>query len=173
MDVMTEKQTDSCLVCQRIPPKIVFYYAHRIFGKTILTRDVIHRLALEACTAINYADAKTHLFFCGRTQLGILSGLFYLLTKKFGYRLSMAEIADSLPSAHTKQKWRIPPSDHNHGTLSYMAIAQSYQHWLRYFPELFAGLDCWWVCKCGTWNKLEDLCCSKCHDLADWRVLKS
>jgi hypothetical protein len=171
--VMTEaKRVEPCVVCQRIPPKIVFHYAHRIFDKSTLTRDEIHHLALEACATINYADGKSRMFFCGKTQIGILSGLFYLLAMNAGYHSTIEDLRKTLPRAHSKAKERWDNLFYNvgPGPLNAVTVSQSYQSWLRTFPECFPHLDKW-KCKCGTWNKMEDWCCSKCRELAERRQL--
>ena len=153
-----------CLVCQRIPPKIVFFYAHSIFDK-FCPRELIHQIAIQACDAINYADKKKRIFFCGKTQLGILSGLFYLLAVNSGrIRITQIDLAASLPYCYGKQNYRYGPSNK---PLTEVTLRNNYKQWLNYFPELFSHLN-EWICKCGTWNSNALFFCSKCHELSKW-----
>lgn len=91
---------NECIVCTRIPAKLVFRYAHEIFKEE--SREKIHQLAVEAITIINDIDRKDRIFFCGKSYQRILSGLFYLLAKKHGIKKPMWQIAIAFPSAKSK-----------------------------------------------------------------------
>jgi hypothetical protein len=115
--------TEKCVVCQRIPPKIVFSTAHKVFnGKT--DKQTIHKIAVDACRIINFADNKDRFFFCGRAQATILGGLFYLLSREYKLKVPQKDIA--LKLVPNKQ-----------GQTPGVSVAISYKRWYKDFPELF------------------------------------
>jgi hypothetical protein len=131
--------SEKCIVCQRIPPRTVFFYFHKIFdGKTqtvncvrwpfsscsqIPDRNTLHQYALEICRFINYADKKNRIFFCGYSQESILSGLFYVVALQKNIRTTQNELSEIFY-----------PKGTCHQT---MTIRKSYKRWLKFFPELF------------------------------------
>ncbi len=85
-----------CIVCERIPPKVVFLYAHRLFAR--FSREDIHRLAREACELISFVDGKRRVFFCGHSSFVVLAGLFYCLGRFRGCRVTQQQVAESFKS---------------------------------------------------------------------------
>lgn len=121
---MIRYKQNKCLVCNRIPAKIVFGYAHMIFND--LDRETIHQIASEAVKIINIVDQKDRIFFCGKSHARILSGLFYLLGIKYNCHVSQRAIANAIKSSKSLS-----------GSIDTRTVVISYRDWLRWHPEFF------------------------------------
>jgi hypothetical protein len=113
--------TQRCVVCKRITPKQVFSAGHKIFDAKS-TKQVVHQICVDAVTLVNMADSQNRLFFCGKSQRGLLAGLFYLLSFKHNVRVTQLKIADSV-------------------NLAAVTVRLSYQGWMCAFPEWFRLWD--------------------------------
>jgi hypothetical protein len=121
-----------CIVCNRVSPKTVFKYAHLCFDGKI-DKNTIHKLALESCECINYVDTHDRIFFCGRTLSTILSGLFYILARKYNCRITMKDIRYVFPNSRQY-------SDNYNSFMTEVTIQHSYRRWYQHFPELFQNI---------------------------------
>jgi hypothetical protein len=118
---MTQNQDNSnkdptCLVCKRVRPKEIAYYAHLIFNET--DKQTIHQIIQDTCNAINYADHTNRIPLCGISKRSILVGLFYLYGIQHKIWITQLELQKIL-------KVDTP------------TIAKSYRKWLNKYPELF------------------------------------
>jgi len=114
---------NDCIVCQRIPPKIVFKFTHDILDNRV-EKSMIHNISIEMIKCINYADQKNRIFFCGKQHKPILAGLLYLIGFKYGKRITQRLISGQLEWYPTET-----------------TIRRSYMQWLQMFPELFPNLE--------------------------------
>jgi hypothetical protein len=112
-----------CLICQRIPPKNVFQITYKVLNGYV-DKKIMHNIAVEMIKDINYADKKHRAFFCGHHQIGILSGLLYLVV--FNYNLKITQ----------RGMWYLLEGD-----ASEVVIRINYLRWLHAFPELFKTFD--------------------------------
>ena len=122
--------TNECVICKRIPAKIVFVYTHRIFDDA--PPETIHAIAVKAYEIINAIDEKQRIFFCGRSQSSILSGLFYLLSFQYGKRKTISDISRKIVSYH-----RLFWHDKEAHITSEATVSKSYKRWLRLQPNFF------------------------------------
>lgn len=137
---MTEKE---CVVCNRIPASTVFKLAHEILDFNVgghdrshntlnCDKNQIHFFAQKAVTIINTVDQADRLFFCGRTQGFILSGLFYLLSIEQGLSVSQERIG---------RKCSKTIKEHSFYGEAGNIVRRSYHRWLQRHPELFPDLS--------------------------------
>ena len=130
---------ENCIVCNRIPPKEVARLAHMAFPTT--DKQAVHQIIVESCKAINYVDGKNRMFFCGRSRIALLAGLFYILGTRYAPSdTTQIKLAYNLPSIHRQvkyhKKWQSPPNEH----LTETTIRTNYTRWMRQFPELFSDV---------------------------------
>ena len=121
---------EQCLVCNRISPKYVAMFVHKIFDE-IADKDTIHKIIIDACNAINYADNKKRVALCGRSKASILSGLLYWLGFRYGCVVTQRYIASCFP-AKIKHFWH----DTEGETFTEVAVSESAKFWAKEFPEL-------------------------------------
>ena len=113
---------EQCLVCNRISPKYVAMFAHKIFGEKA-NKDTIHKIIIDACNAINYADNKKRIVLCGKPMVSILSGLFYWLGFRYNCRVSQWHIALCFERDPTTCSTEV-------------TVRKSMRLWAKEFPEL-------------------------------------
>ncbi len=122
-----------CIVCERIPPKVVFENAHRVFAR--FSREDIHRLAREACEFISFVDGKRRVFFCGHPSNVVLAGLFYCLGRLRGCPVTQQQVARAFKS--TKEDSQHMPAS---------SVRSSAERWTRLLADLgclVLGEDGW------------------------------
>lgn len=108
------KKTESYLL-RRLSPEKVMVFASAIWqNQSSVAADVSDR----ASKIIQTAYEKRPTFFAGKSEKGILSGLFYHLGFNTGDVKTQQEIALALRTTE-------------------MTTRASCQDWLEYFPELF------------------------------------
>lgn len=114
-----------CVVCRRVPPKLVFDYAHKVFNT--LQKDDVHKIAKEACEIINRVDKENRIFLCGKSYASILSGLFYILGLKSGNRVSQFKVAGCFPSRNRSEDYFDRFDNRQHFTEH--AVGTSFRRW--------------------------------------------
>ncbi len=112
-----------CIVCERIPPKVVFLYAHRVFAR--FSREDVHRLARESCELISFVDRKRRVFFCGHPSNVVLAGLFYCLGRLRGCPVTQQQVAESFKSTR---------EDSPH--MPEVSVRKSAERWTRLLADL-------------------------------------
>ena len=112
-----------CIVCERIPPKIVFEYAHRVFAS--FSREDIHRLAREACELVSFVDGKKRVFFCGHPSYVVLAGLFYCLGRFRGCRVTQQRVAEAFKSTRE-----------NSPHMPKLSVRRSAERWILLLSDL-------------------------------------
>jgi len=108
------KKTDSYLL-RRLTPEKVMTFASRIWPNQ---PSVATDAAVRASKIIQVAYEKTPSFFSGKSEKGILSGLFYELELGTANAKTQREIAVALSTTETTTRG-------------------SYRDWLDCFSELF------------------------------------
>ena len=87
-------EENECIVCRRIKPKIVFKYLHQVFDDLVIKKDIIHIMGIEIIEIINIVDREHRFFFCGLGKKTILSGIFYIIGKKYGSNITQRKITE-------------------------------------------------------------------------------
>ena len=110
------KKTESYLP-KRLSPEKVMVVASKIWQNQ---RSVAADVSTRASKIIQTAYEKKPTFFSGKSEKGILSGLFYHLGSNVGSMKTQQEVALAL------------------GTTE-MTTRASCRVWLKHFPELLSG----------------------------------
>lgn len=100
---------------ERLSSKKVLVFASEVWKD----KSVAELIAAETSEIIKTVYRKGSVFFSGRSEKGILSGIFYLLGRKNKVRKTQREIARSLNTND-------------------VTVRVSYREWLSAFPELFS-----------------------------------
>lgn len=88
-------ESKDCIICQRIPPKIVFSVCHKILdGK--LKNQIIHKIAIDIINEINKGDKINRIHFCGQSHSKIIGSLLYIVALRFNFRITQDFIATKL-----------------------------------------------------------------------------
>ncbi len=103
------------------------YNVERLSSKTVLLcaskvwkdKLIAELIAAETTEIIKTVYRKNSVFFSGRSEKGVLSGIFYLLGRKNNVRKTQREIARSLNTND-------------------VTVRVSYREWLSAFPDLFS-----------------------------------
>lgn len=105
-------------------------YLHKILkGKT--DNNTIHSIGLKIISYINRLDETNRIFFCGKSESLLLSGIMYILINNVGIRITQYQLTKFFPSA------RKNTTISNH--LTECSIRNSYKYWLKQcenIPEL-------------------------------------
>lgn len=102
------------------------YNAERLSSKKVLSsaskvwqdQSIVKLIAAEASLIIKTVHKKRSVFFSGKSEKGLLSGIFYLLGMKNKAKKTQREIARSLNT-------------------NVVTVRDSYRDWLDNFPDLF------------------------------------
>jgi len=119
---------NKCLVCVRIPPKIVAIYAHKVFGES-QSSEIIHKIITDTCEAINYADRKNRIPMCGKPQMGIIAGFFYWLTYRYNCRVTQRDIAFCFPPQRNYL-------NKGEGSMTEVCLRNNIYWWVKHYREL-------------------------------------
>jgi len=142
-----EQMAEECLICNRVSPKHVAFFAHKIFnGKA--KSETIHRIVVDACNIINYADKRNRIALCGKSRATILSGLFYLLGFKHNCPVSQRHISFSFPPKHIHFE-----HDETQEFFTEVAVRNSMIFWKKNFPEPFGS-----IVKLKNWERGQIVC---------------
>jgi hypothetical protein len=99
---------------ERLSPKKVLSCASTVWKDKLIAELI----AAETSEIIKTVYSKNSVFFSGRSEKGVLSGIFYLLGRKNKVRKTQREIARSLNTND-------------------VTVRVSYREWLSAFPDLF------------------------------------
>ena len=129
-----KQMAEECLICNRVSPKHVAFFAHKIFnGKA--NSETIHKIVVDACNIINYADKKNRIALCGKSEATILSGLFYWLSFKHNCPVSQLHLSFIFPPKHVH-------FEHNEAEefFTEVSVRNSMVFWKKNFPEPFGQI---------------------------------
>jgi hypothetical protein len=111
-DTLNEQRKDNV---ERLSSKKVLLYASKVWKDEFKSE----LFAAETSEIIETVYGKNRVFFSGRSEKGILSGIFYLLGRKNNAPKTQREIAHSLNT-------------------NVVTVRVSYREWLCTFPDLFS-----------------------------------
>lgn len=103
---------------ERLSSKQVLSYSSMVWQDQQSTAKLI---ATEAIQIIQTVNKRRLTFFSGKSEKGILSGMFYLLSLKKKTMKTQREIARSLNTTD-------------------VTVRASYRKWLKEFPDLFSDV---------------------------------
>jgi hypothetical protein len=100
---------------ERLSPAQVMSYASKVWEHQ---QSVATFIATETSQVIQVVQRRKYVFFSGKSEKGILSGIFYLLALKNKISITQRQIARKL------------------GTTD-VTVRTSYRDWIDSFPEFF------------------------------------
>jgi transcription initiation factor TFIIIB Brf1 subunit/transcription initiation factor TFIIB len=103
---------------QRLSYKKILAYASKLWHDQATAKAI----ATEASQIIHAVNKRNRVFFSGKSEKGLLSGLFYLLSIKNNAKKTQRELARSLNTND-------------------VTVRAFYRDWLKIYPELSHGKD--------------------------------
>lgn len=99
----------------RLTSAQVMSYASKVWGPQ---QSVSTLITAETVQIIHFVKNRKHVFFSGKSEKGILSGIFYLLAMKNRIPITQRQIARRLSTTD-------------------VTVRASYRDWIENFPEFF------------------------------------